>query len=179
METFMLSNSKFFLFLALFAGSTFAAAADPNIVLELACCCDNEGEKIVKAQNALAHGADIEARSGNFQQTPLERAVNRHRLSVKMIQFLLANGADVNAANPLNGETPLHLISCHQRAAEIIPLLLKYDKTGQALFTQDFNGDTPCDHAMKCVERYQQDDYAPESISRVKKNAKLLEPLGG
>ena len=57
--------------------------------------------------------------------TPLMVAVGRSKLSTDIAEFLIKNGADVNAKNNYNS-TPL-TIACESGNVKMVKLLVKYD----------------------------------------------------
>ncbi|XP_046979663.1 poly [ADP-ribose] polymerase tankyrase-1-like [Schistocerca americana] len=91
----------------------------------------------VKAARCLVEGgADVDARTSNWQETPLHRAaVHGHEAVARL---LLKAGAEVNARNSKQ-RTPLHLAGYHGREA-VVRLLLAATPYHNA---RDQWGDTP------------------------------------
>ncbi|XP_047098733.1 26S proteasome non-ATPase regulatory subunit 10-like [Schistocerca piceifrons] len=91
----------------------------------------------VKAARCLVEGgADVDARTSNWQETPLHRAaVHGHEAVARL---LLEAGAEVNARNSKQ-RTPLHLAGYHGREA-VVRLLLAATPYHNA---RDQWGDTP------------------------------------
>jgi ankyrin repeat protein len=92
-----------------------------------------------EVKSLLTNGADIESRDRD-KRTPLLNAVSGSDVSKKLIQFLIDNGADVNAKDA-NGYSSLHF--CAQaNMIEIAELLIangaivsRHDETDFGLFT--------------------------------------------
>jgi ankyrin repeat protein len=80
--------------------------------LSYAVSCEHSKEMI---DLLVAHGADINAKSGGFDITPLQHAVRVGR--VEAVRALLANKPDVNAVNSENRTAMHYGISVYMRAA--------------------------------------------------------------
>jgi ankyrin repeat protein len=67
------------------------------------------------------------------------------RGALRAVEFLAANGAEIDAPNPLTGETPLNEAAC-RGDAEIVAFLLKH---GADPGRRDLSGSTPLENAVR------------------------------
>ncbi len=88
----------------------------------------------------LKAGADPNAASGDYRDTPLIEAASVGRAQI--VRALLSAGADVKATNGI-GQTALHLGG---RYTDVAALLLS---AGADVAAMDAHGDTPIDYAQK------------------------------
>lgn len=100
-----------------------------------------------RMRELLASGADVNmtTREGI---TPLHVAALNNKLSA--VEFLLTNGAKIDAQDTQYGATPLHLVA-HLGHKEVAELLLKH---GASLGLKDKNGRTPLDSAKGNGQRH-------------------------
>ncbi|KAJ3106774.1 hypothetical protein HDU96_008122 [Phlyctochytrium bullatum] len=126
----------------------YADAVDPNLEVDgrslLSIAIELGRESI--ARILVAHGADVNLRSGTKGFTPLHYAAQLDHLGIG--RFLLEKGADVNCKDN-NQRAPLVLAvaaTCAQRSCEFVKLLVE---NGADIDVADENGYTPLHHFAK------------------------------
>ena len=94
-------------------------------------------------KQAIADGADLEAKGGRHGWTPLLYvAAGGHK---EIAELLIDKGADVNAKSTAGGSTPLHN-AAHRGRKEIIELLIA---NGADVNAKNGNSQTPLDMAVR------------------------------
>ena len=94
-------------------------------------------------KNAIESGIDINNIKNADDQTPLLWYASNDDTSLKIVQLLLKNGADVDNCNS-SGVTPL-MQACHDGSEETAALLLKYNANVEA---KDNDGRTAIFYAV-------------------------------
>jgi ankyrin repeat protein len=69
----------------------------------------------------------------------------RYNANVEILEYLVSQGAEVNAKNNDNGSTPLHEAAFHNANVEILKYLVSQ---GADVNAKDNNGKTPLDFAI-------------------------------
>ena len=85
---------------------------------------EGEGGHVKVAVELLGHGADLECRTKDKNETPLLRAAIKGK--IEMVELLISAGADVTAANDCK-HTPIHW-AAQEGFTEIAEVLVRYFK---------------------------------------------------
>jgi hypothetical protein len=100
-------------------------------------------------QLLLKHGAAVNSRT-EIRHTPLHLAIYRNRF--KLAEILLEHGADADAAENNDGQTPLHILSeraISRTQADLLNLVLLLLKHGAAVNNRTKNRYTPLHLAIR------------------------------
>ena len=100
---------------------------------------------LTEVKKALEAGANVHIPDSNgYQDTALNYAVDTAKPNIKVIEFLIGSGADVNQSDK-NGSTPLTIASGHNSDTQTVALLLK---EGAAVNVQTSTGNTALHKAV-------------------------------
>ena len=95
-------------------------------------------------QDKINDGVDIDSYDTMYRSTGLQNEVVQNRIDLKMVKFLVSNGADVNQLDKENN-TLLHLIMIYSNPQNNIPTINYLIKVDSPLNNKNKDALTPLD----------------------------------